>query len=273
MKIRQVEIPKLPTGSKDIKILHLSDLHLRKKPKRLLNALEKINFNEISFVIVTGDFLSSEKGIEIFFENFESILQIPGFYVFGSNDYFKPIFKNPLSYLFRNSSDSRRGSQLPWHKLDRELTNRGWINLTHNKVTFKIREVNFEMRGTDDAHLSLDKYALVSGNPKKNSISILVTHAPYLRLLKSAIADRLDLIMSGHTHGGQIRFPWFGESRALTTNCDLPNSMSRGLHKLTDKTWLHISAGIGTSPFAPIRILSPSEFTLITFVELQSESG
>ena len=76
MKTRQVYIPILPKGSKDIKVLHFSDLHLRKKPKKLLNSLKKINFAEISFVVVTGDFLSSEKGIEIFLENFQGPLDL-----------------------------------------------------------------------------------------------------------------------------------------------------------------------------------------------------
>jgi predicted MPP superfamily phosphohydrolase len=80
--------------------------------------------------------------------------------------------------------------------------------------------------------------------------------------------DHVDLIFAGHTHGGQVRIPWFGGTRSLTTNCDLPNWRSRGLTRFGSEPWLHVSAGMGTSPFAPIRILSKPEFTLITAVSI-----
>jgi predicted MPP superfamily phosphohydrolase len=76
--------------------------------------------------------------------------------------------------------------------------------------------------------------------------------------------DNLDLIFAGHTHGGQIRLPWFNGSKALTTNCDLPNWRSRGLTKLSTKPWVNVSAGVGYSPYAPIRFACPPEVSLIT---------
>jgi predicted MPP superfamily phosphohydrolase len=79
--------------------------------------------------------------------------------------------------------------------------------------------------------------------------------------------DELDLIFAGHTHGGQVRLPWFGESKALTTNCDLDNWRSRGVTKVNDEPWLNVSAGMGTSPFARIRVASPPEVSLITLTE------
>jgi len=75
--------------------------------------------------------------------------------------------------------------------------------------------------------------------------------------------DGLDLIFAGHTHGGQVRLPWFGGSRSLTTNCDLPNWRSRGLTREESQPWLNVSAGMGFSPFAPLRILCPPEVSLI----------
>jgi predicted MPP superfamily phosphohydrolase len=79
--------------------------------------------------------------------------------------------------------------------------------------------------------------------------------------------DEIDLIFAGHTHGGQVRMPWFGGSRSLTTNCDLPNWRSRGLTKIDNQSYLNVSAGMGYSPFAPFRIFCPSEVSLFLLTE------
>ena len=145
------------------------------------------------------------------------------------------------------------------------LNKRGWIDLNHGKEIIKVNGVKIEARGTDDAHLELDDYNLVSGAPKKGiDLAIGVTHAPYERVLAAMANDKLNLIFAGHTHGGQVRLPWFGESKALTTNCDLETWRSRGVTKVNDEPWLNVSAGMGTSPFARIRVASPPEVSLIT---------
>ena len=76
--------------------------------------------------------------------------------------------------------------------------------------------------------------------------------------------DQLDVIFAGHTHGGQVRLPWPGGSKALTTNCDLPTWRARGVTQIKGEPWLNVSAGMGTSPFARIRVASPPEVSLIT---------
>ena len=78
------------------------------------------------------------------------------------------------------------------------------------------------------------------------------------------VGDGADLVLAGHTHGGQIRLPWIGGSKSLTTNCDLENWRSRGVTKVNDEPWLNVSAGMGMSPFAPIRFACPPEVSLIT---------
>jgi predicted MPP superfamily phosphohydrolase len=149
--------------------------------------------------------------------------------------------------------------------LDQTLAGHGWINLNNRRSSISINGISIDVRGTDDAHLELDDYSKVAGKPK-GDISIGVTHAPYKRVLDGMAKDSLDLILAGHTHGGQVRVPWFGESRSLTTNCDLPNWRSRGLTKVENEPWLNVSAGMGYSPFAPIRVFCPSEVSVVTLV-------
>jgi predicted MPP superfamily phosphohydrolase len=95
-------------------------------------------------------------------------------------------------------------------------------------------------------------------------VAIGVTHAPYRRVIDAMTYDGHDLIVTGHTHGGQVCVPGHG---ALVTNCDLDVGRVKGLstNMAGGRTsWLHVSAGLGTSPYAPIRFACPPEATLLT---------
>jgi uncharacterized protein len=264
-KVRSATLPLLPKGCRDITILHFSDLHLRPGQKRkIANVKSFINLKP-DLVISTGDFLAHKDSVGPVVNALDGLLDLPGFFVFGSNDYYGPKFKNPFSYLKKDHGVRNLGNKLPWQSLEKKLTQRGWKDLNHNKVKIKVNGVTVEARGTDDAHLELDNYPLVEGATSKSAdISIGVTHAPYKRVLAAMASDKLDLIFAGHTHGGQVRLPWFSGSRSLTTNCDLENWRSRGVTRVNNEPWLNVSAGIGMSPFAPIRFACPPEISLIT---------
>lgn len=267
IKLREASISILANG-KSLRILHLTDLHMMPKQKGKISDLKKLSSLDPDLTIVTGDFLAHPNSVAAVVDALGGLLLKPGFFVFGSNDYFAPTLRNPISYLFANSGGKRVGKNLPWLKLQNELSKSGWLNLNQRKLTTSINGVLIEARGTDDAHLNRDDYAVVAGarNPDID-LSIGVTHAPYARLLDAMAKDNLDLILAGHTHGGQIRLPlptFLGGSRALVTNCDLPTWRARGLTKVENQPWLHISAGVGTSPFAPFRLASPPEATLLT---------
>jgi len=264
--LREAQIPILPKGHAPIRILHFSDLHLTPARKTEIADIKSFAALKPDLVISTGDFLAHMDAVPVVFEALEPLLDTPGLFVFGSNDYYAPKPKNPLKYLLPNHGKRIHGDDLPWPELDLGLQARGWKNLNHHRATIAINGTIIEARGTDDAHLEFDDYSLVAGFPESGDIAIGVTHAPYLRVLKGMSEDGLDAIFAGHTHGGQVRLPWIGGSRALTTNCDLPNWRARGLTKFGDEPYLHVSAGMGTSPFARIRVASPPEVSLVTLI-------
>ena len=123
--------------------------------------------------------------------------------------------------------------------------------------------------GVDDPHLDYDDLSAVAGPADPDAdLRLAVAHAPYLRVLDQFAADGYDAILAGHTHGGQLRLPVKG---ALVTNCDLDTGRARGLHRHPassspgepGSSWLHVSAGAGTSPYAVGRFCCRPEATLI----------
>lgn len=263
--VREAHIPILPPGSQQIRVLHFSDLHLTPSLKREISAIKSFINLQPDLVISTGDFLASIDAVPVVLEALDDLLDLPGLFVFGSNDYYAPVMKNPFSYLFSDHGKRVHGEELPWHDLANALARRGWHNVNFSRTLLNVNGSTIEARGTDDAHLDRDDYSLVAGQADEAAdIAIGVTHAPYRRVLAAMGNDGLDAIFAGHTHGGQVRLPWIGGSRALTTNCDLPTWRARGLTRFGKEPWLHVSAGMGTSPYSRIRLASPPEVSLVT---------
>jgi predicted MPP superfamily phosphohydrolase len=263
--IRENTLQILPKGSCAVKILHLTDLHIAPWNKKRIAEVKSLFHLSPDLVISTGDLIAHKDSVGIVINALEELLSLPGLFVFGSNDYYAPSFKNPLIYLKKSTGTRKLGAKLPSWTLQKELALGGWKDLNNRRVNFVLNGVVIEARGTDDAHLDLDDYRKVEGKVSEAvDIAIGVTHAPYKRVLAAMAQDKLDLIFAGHTHGGQIRLPWVGGSKSLTTNCDLENWRSRGVTKVNDEPWLNVSAGMGMSPFAPIRFACPPEVSLIT---------
>ena len=264
-KIRRSSLPILPSGAADIRILHFSDLHLTPKRNWLIRDIKSWVNLKPDLIISTGDLIAHKEAIEPLINSLGRLLEIPGLFVFGSNDYYAPRFRNPITYLIPDKGERKFGEKLDWKFLEKELSKDGWKSLIHKKESIKINGVTIEVRGTDDAHLELDNYPLVAGQVGKEAdVSFGVTHAPYKRVLAAMAQDELDVVFAGHTHGGQIRLPWPGGGKALTTNCDLETWRASGLSKISDEPWLNVSAGMGYNPYAPIRLFCPPEVSLIT---------
>jgi predicted MPP superfamily phosphohydrolase len=258
--LREKTVPVLPANAESFKILHLSDLHMTPRQFKKQEWISKLAELKPDLVVVTGDFLAHLNSVPSVLGAFSAFAGIPGVFVFGSNDYFAPSLKNPARYLFKPDNKLIGGVELPWQDLKTGLEDMGWVDLTHIRTELTIKNTRVEFRGVDDPHLLYDDYSTVAGRPNGNSFAIGVTHAPYLRVLDAMVEDEIPLILAGHTHGGQLCLPFFG---ALVTNCDLDTRRAKGLHKYQD-AWLHVSAGLGTNPFTPVRFACRPEATLLT---------
>jgi predicted MPP superfamily phosphohydrolase len=271
--LRTAETPVLPPGHAPLRVLHLSDLHMTPGPRRKQEGVTGLSTLRPDLVIDTGDNLAHAASVPAVRDSLGLLLDAPGVFVFGSNDYFSPTLRNPLRYLLPDDGSRNISSApLPWPELRDVFTASGWVDLTNRREVVKVGELSFAFAGVDDPHLRYDRLAEVAGPADAGAdVRLGVAHAPYLRVLDQFAADGYDAILAGHTHGGQVCLPGVG---ALTTNCDLEPGRAKGLHRHPaasrdgdpGSSWLHVSAGIGTSPYARIRVACRPEATLLTLV-------
>jgi predicted MPP superfamily phosphohydrolase len=265
--LRRFRVPLLPTGHRPIRVLHLSDLHLTPGQRVKQHWVSSLAGIQPDLVVATGDLIAHPDAVAPLANALGGLLDRPGLFVRGSNDYFAPVVKNPARYLLPD--DGRRsldGPRLPTRDLDDRLVSAGWLDLDNARVQMAVRDTVLDVVGTDDAHLEYDRYDAVAGRRAADADVMLgVTHAPYARVLDAMVSDGADMVLAGHTHGGQLCLPG---GRALVTNCDLDPARARGLsrHPIDGETWLHVSAGLGTSPTAPVRFACRPEASLLTLV-------
>nr|WP_062525077.1 metallophosphoesterase [Demequina rhizosphaerae] len=269
--LRRVEVPILPAGSRPLRLLHLSDLHLTPSQHGKVAWLRRLAQEPVDAVITTGDNLAHPGAVPTVLEALEPLLSKPGAFVFGSNDYHGPLPKNPLAYFAGPSSLQERQAQLPTEDLRAGLAAGGWVDLNNTRGSVAAAGSVLDLVGVDDPHIGRDVMPAPAERVADASVRIGVAHAPYTRVLDEMAADGAELILAGHTHGGQVCVPFYG---ALVTNCDLDTSRASGLHGWPGVrpdsggagSYVHVSAGLGTSPYTPIRFACRPEATILTLV-------
>jgi predicted MPP superfamily phosphohydrolase len=269
-RLRRFTAPVLPPGANRLRILQVADIHMVPGQRRKLKWLRSLADLNPDIVVNTGDNLSHPDAIGLVLEALEPLLHLPGAFVFGSNDYYQAKRLNPAKYLHqgdRSHAPRRKRAENDWPTLRAGLAKEGWKDLNNARGTLNVADRQVAFVGVDDPHVRRDRYTEVAGGPDPTAeVTIGVAHAPYVRVLDSMAADRLPLILAGHTHGGQLCLPFYG---ALVTNCDLDRARAKGMHTHTadgHTAHLHVSAGCGTSRFAPVRFACPPEASLITLV-------
>ncbi|MFC4495345.1 metallophosphoesterase [Streptomyces ovatisporus] len=274
-RLRRVTVPVLPPGIDSLRVLHVSDVHMVSGQRRKQRWLQSLAGLRPDFVVNTGDNLSDPEAVPEVLDALGPLMELPGAYVFGSNDYYGPKLRNPARYLLEKAS-GRHGLNgnppavgavhNPWEGMRDAFDKAGWVGLSNTRGRLKLETgQEIGLTGLDDPHIKRDRYSSVIGGPESGAdFSLAVVHAPYLRVLDAFTADRYPLILAGHTHGGQLCVPFYG---ALVTNCDLDTRRVKGLssHRAGGRTsYLHVSAGCGANRYTPVRFACPPEATLLT---------
>jgi uncharacterized protein len=273
--LRQAEVPVLAPGTRPIRVLHISDVHLTPRRKRLMSWLAALDQLEPDLVVNTGDSIAHPEAIRPLVDSLGPLLDRPGIFVYGSNDLYGPRPKNPARYLWETSARRypRTDPDLPWQKLGDAMANRGWLDANNHAGRVRVGGLDIAVAGVHDPHIKRDRYDKVAGpaDPAAD-LRLGILHAPEPRVLDRFAADGYDILFAGHTHGGQLCLPAYG---ALVTNCEIDRDRVSGLHQHPSadqpapdghRAWLHVSAGLGTSPWAPARFACRPEATMLTLV-------
>lgn len=267
-----VEVPVLAPGAEPIRVLHISDIHLQACQRDKMAFLRRLADEKPDLVISTGDHISQGQAIGPLIEALTPLRGLPGAFVLGSNDYEAPRWRNPAAYLWSTTADEEDHGRtaLPTGQLCERLLGLGWVDLDDASARVNLAGRTIDLRGTGDPHVHLDHYEQVAGPPEPDAeLTIGVTHAPYRHVLDAMVDDGIPLVLAGHTHGGQVCLP---NGRAIITNCDIDAGRASGLHRWehgTAEGWLHVSNGMGTSPFAPYRLFCRPSATLLQLVPVR----
>lgn len=276
-RVRHETLPVLAPGSPELRILQISDLHTvpgQLAKKRFVHGLAEL---EPDLVLDTGDNLSHPQALPYLLDILEPLFRFPGLYVPGSNCYFAPMLKNPARYLWKGSTsgeDRTQAQLLPWQQMHEAFDRAGWVGMINRADRVRVGRHVIDVSGVDDPHLGFDRHPgfLPQDRPgsgvgrvayegtASSSLRLGLAHAPYLRTLNRFADDGADLIVAGHTHGGQVCLPG---GRALVSNCDIEPSRCKGVTSQGGVP-VQISAGLGESRFAPVRLFCPPEAVLMT---------
>jgi predicted MPP superfamily phosphohydrolase len=254
-RVRSYDLPILPAeGPPALTILHLSDLHFVRRDERKARFLASLP--EADLTVVTGDFLGEPEAVETAVAAVRATKgKLGSWFVLGSNDYFAPRPRSYLSYFHRR----RRRRVVRGRALDlvAQLRDDGWRDLTNVREPFELDGLPVEVLGLDDAHIKWHDLR-VAPRRAPDRFGVAVMHSPDSAPESAALG--YDLLIAGHTHGGQVRLPLVG---ALVTNSSMPPRLAAGLIRMGTAV-LHTSPGLGTSKYAPFRFWCLPEATYLS---------
>ena len=258
-RLRRYDLAILPPADRDrgerpLTVLHLSDLHFVRSDRRKARFLASIPRADVT--VVTGDFLAEPEAVETAIEAVRTVRgSLASWFVLGSNDHYVP---KPLNYFkyFVKRRKRRFAMRGRVDDLISGLTSDGWLDLTNTRGLVDIDGVPIELLGLDDAHL---RWQDLRDAPRRapDRFGVAVMHSPDSAPESAALG--YDLLVAGHTHGGQVCLPGVG---ALVTNSSMPPRLASGLIRMGGAV-LHTSPGLGTSKYAPFRFACRPEATLL----------
>jgi predicted MPP superfamily phosphohydrolase len=245
-------------ASAPLRILHLSDIHFLRSDRakaRFLAALPRPDL-----CVVTGDIVGEPEAVEGAVAALRPVRgRVASWFVLGSNDYYAPRPLNYAAYFVWRRHRHRAGIRGRGADLTAQLEADGWVHLKNRRTSLENDGVRLEIVGMDDPHI--ERHDLrVAPRRDPESVGLAVVHSP--EPVPELAALGYDLILAGHTHGGQVRLPFVG---ALVTNSSIPARLCMGLSRLGG-TFLHVSPGLGTSKYAPFRFLCRPEATILDLV-------
>ncbi len=254
-------LPILPGGARPLTLLHVSDLHFLRRDDAKARFLASLPQADVT--IATGDLVGEPEAVETAVDALSGVRgRIASYFVLGSNDLFAPRRLNPAAYFF---PQRRRPTGRPGRARDlvRLLEADGWTHLDNVKTTLSNDGVRFEVVGLGDAHIYRHDLR-VAPRSDPAAFGLAIAHSPDPAPELAALG--YDLIVTGHTHGGQVRIPfrprWIPlklvDTSRIYEDGWLEEESAAGNR-------LYVNRGLGFSGI-PVRIGCPPEVTLFTLL-------
>jgi predicted MPP superfamily phosphohydrolase len=284
-------------GKKLFKILHLSDFHLRKtfKGGKLFEFIQTLKDGEYDFIFITGDMVESLSNAGYLVKMLKPLKARYGKYaVLGVHDHYNKAFYEFARNMFKRKSSYKAINDTK--KLAKMLKDSG-IEVLENEsknISLPVKGMEkMELIGLDDSVIErldiseafslldpLEKHQIIGdsnfrqiekdvfdNNPdclhklnKKGVLRLVLLHTPDAYSISTLYNKNADIILSGHTHGGQVRLPLIG---AIITGCRLKTKYAAGLFYFK-KFVLFVSRGLGEGKYSQFRCYCPPEAVRIT---------
>ena len=247
--ITKIEITneKIPDNFSGYKIVQISDLHNKKFGKNqsiLLNKIENLNPD---IIVITGDLIDKSKtNIPVAMQFINSAVKIlPTYYVNGNHE----MLSGNYNVLYQ------------------QLISAGVTVLENQKIEIIKEQQKIEILGVQDPTFSetynsdsvvMDNILMPLVDTNNNTYKILLSHRP--ELFDVYEKYNIDLVFSGHAHGGQIRLPFIGG--LFAPNQGLLPEYTAGKY-IKNSTTMIVSRGLGNSIF-PFRVFNRPEIIFVT---------
>lgn len=239
-----LESKKIPHGE-SLKILQISDVHNKSVDscKSIFNSIEKL---DIDIIVITGDLIDAKtRDFTNAYTFVEELMNI-----------------NKKVYYVSGNHEWRSNRKEEFVQGLQEL---GVNILDNNNTTLNIGGIEINLCGIDDPETGHDNLNLAFDGAKEELYTILLSHGPRVAIARENIPA--DLILCGHTHGGQIRLPILGP--VVAPGQGFFPKYDKGIFELDNNTLLYIDSGLGTSVL-PLRFLDRSQVSYIIIEPLSS---
>lgn len=246
---------KKPIG-RSFKILHLSDTHFYKSHPAMARFFDRLALQEYDFIFATGDLIDRPSGIPYCVENLKKLKARHGFFaVFGNHDYYDYRFFDVVAHNFPGQTYPEHAQPIDLLKSEME---KAGIRVLRNETLEVEREgTKFLIHGLDDPTTGRANIRTTLSNFNPAKVNVLLSHT--IDAFLDIGEGEIDLSFSGHSHGGQVRLPFFGP---IVTHTMLGRPYASGLKRLKGAVCC-VSRGIGTSRFLPVRFLCRPEAVVL----------
>ncbi|ETT75544.1 MULTISPECIES: metallophosphoesterase [Bacillus] len=238
---------KIPSSFKGYKILQISDLHNKKFGDNQDVLIQKMKSIDPDIIAITGDLIDSKSyDAEVSMQLIrEMVKKYPVYFVTGNHEQWSGKYNSLEKELKKYGVNVLRNEHVGIRKGEQEINLLG------------IDDLEFSTGNRDEGNIIIDEIKKAKIEMQPDRYNVLLSHRP--EFIKEYTNERLDLVLSGHAHGGQVRLPFIGG--LVAPNQGVLPKYTAGLY-VEQNTSMVVSRGLGNS-IIPQRILNRPEIVVV----------